>query len=201
MPIVYKDGKWQRGKASPEHLREDLRALPGKFVTKDTGDPDKIHELDDPHIVSALTREQWEEEAKESKPPSVDEILGRIPIGDRAPLRQDRIDVEKFFVWRGVIQGQLRELQQGERLEPDLEQLHWLEFPDDNVNNYIVHEGKPPPDSERPEHTKGWDLVVDIMNPPRSVMDKLEATGSVQAKFARKLLKFHRHSSIIEVPR
>lgn len=199
MSLVFKNGKWSIGKAAPEHLRKELRELPGNFITKDTGDPDKIHELDDPHIVRNLAREQAIAQL-DSNEEDLDSLLGRAPIGEVVPLKQRFIDAERFFVWKGVIQGQLRDIGDRIRLAPDIEVMHWLYFEEDNVNKYLVKEGLPPPDSELPKHMRGFQVVVDILAPPQRIMDILTATGSVQAKFAEKLIRTQRQqSNLIEL--
>jgi hypothetical protein len=198
MKKVFRNGKWVEGKAGPEHLPEDLRKMPAKFLTKDTGDPDRIHQLDDPHIRKALLREQTQKEIQIHKKEPI-EGLHRAPLGEVVPLRQDFIDVEKMHVMRGLINGQLREVEAGTRSEPDLETIHYLWFPENNVNSWVVKVGHPPPDSERPKHLRGFDLVVDLMNIPQRIRDELKSRGMDAGYFMRRILSPPKKSNLIEV--
>ena len=148
---VLKNGIWQEGSAGPELAREDLRKLPANYVTKDIGDPDKIHELDAPHVVATYLEDFKKAEEEAAAGPTIADILGatRIPVGEAAPLSQVRIDIERLVVIRGELGNMLRE----GRPEPRI--LH-LWFPEDNVNHYSVRDGNPPADSQRPKHMRGF---------------------------------------------
>ena len=55
---VFRNGKWEDGSASPELRPEDMRGMPDDFVTKDEGDPDRVHKLDPPHIKRAVAHDR-----------------------------------------------------------------------------------------------------------------------------------------------
>jgi hypothetical protein len=195
---VFKDGRWQDGKASPQALREDLAALPADYVTKEEGDAERIHELDPPHIVKALTRERFLSETV-LPPEKPEDALTRAPLGKVVPLRQDFIDVEKLFVMKGIIKGQMVEIEEGTRKEPDLTSIWHLWFPENNVNNWVVRPGKPPPDSERPKHMRGFDLVVDVMNIPQRIVDELRKRGVDAHYFMDRIVRQQRQSALVDI--
>lgn len=183
MPKVLKaDGQWYEGKAAPEHLREDLRALPSEFVTKNTSDPDKIHELDAPHIVAALTEEQFK--AQQDKPTEaplpeefIDKKLKGPNLNNPGPLNQFDIDCMRMKAIQGLIKNAMNKAARGE-LELALQILSiktYLWFPKNKVTLVESRVGHAPPDSERPKHLKRFELWVDPFNWPRSIRDVLEA--------------------------
>lgn len=196
--LVFRNGRWYRGKASPEHLEEDLRQLPASYLTKDTGEEAKIHQLDPPHIRRALAHEQEMHERYDVKKEPV-KALQRAPFGEVVPLRQDFIDVEKMFVMKGVIEGQLREIERGERDKPDLVSGRHLWFPENNVNNWVVRKGWAPPDSQRPAHLRGFELNVDLLNIPERIRDYLRERGMDAGYFLKRVLAPKKQSPIIEV--
>jgi len=198
MRKVFRNGRWYEGKAGPELLDEEMRGLPSSYVTKEEADEERVHKLDPSHIRRALVREKQVNETRAKKDEPI-KALQRAPMGEVVPLRQDFIDVEKMFVMKGIVEGQMRELERGTRLYPDLEVPHHLWFPENNVNNWLVKPGWAPPDSERPKHLRGFELNVDLMNIPERVRDALHAEGMDAGYFLKKVLAPKRESGIIEV--
>lgn len=172
---VFRDGKWQDGAAAPEQLREDLRGLPGEWVTKDDADPDRVHELDPPHIVSALVEEQVKKLAPEKQTLQGAVKAATVPATDIVPLTQARVDVVRFRVLHSLVTTALRLKQNGESA-PVLVVKH-LRFPTNNVNEYELHDGPPPQDSDLNPHERTLHLAIDPLQWPDSIIDMLHAKG------------------------
>jgi len=158
--------KFQSGKAAPELLREDLRALPSEFLTKDIEDGTRIHEIDDPHTQEDL-KDQLQEE-KSALPP----LPAGAPVGEVVPLNQWQVDLVRLRAMQSVIHAESR------KAKPDLSVRH-LWFPRNNVNEYALRRGNPPSDRERPVHLKGLRLEIDVFEWPARLKDELEARGHV----------------------
>lgn len=183
MPKVRKeDGTWEEGKASPKLLREDLRELPGELVVKndlDIQEEDKIHELDPPHIVEALTYEYQQKIAKDGKEdPKLDTC--NLPggplaqIGESKKLNQREIDWVRLRLLKVRIDKALQAVENGH--EPNMEVFHvW--FPQDEVNIYEIRPGNPPSDTDRPPHLKGFHLWIDPKHPSESMRDLTKEVG------------------------
>lgn len=172
--FVLRNGKWEEGKASPELLPEHMRALPDDLVTKDEADEKRIHAEDPGHIVQALVYENAKaEKAAEQDPVGLEKLkaLARIPVGDKAPLTQMRIDVEKMHANVSILSSMMA------AENPDLDKVWHIWFPTDNVNDYELREGPPPPDIERPKHLRNFNLVVDPLVMPASVIDRFKEAG------------------------
>jgi len=184
---VYHNGVFvpQSGKSAVQ-LPQHLRVLPGEFVTRDIEDPDKIHELDPDHIVDDLKQKL---EAKYIKPPDpktvkeqerkerLNAAIQPIPIGEKAPVTQPRVDAARLRVLRSFIDEayQLMLVQQDYSvyLRP-----HYLWFPDrDNVNEVELRMGNPPADRDRPKHLRGLELVVDVQCWPPAIKARLAEYG------------------------
>lgn len=172
---VYRDGEWEEGQASPENLREDLRQLPSDMVTKDIGDADKIHEEDPDYIQADLLAKQ--EKANLAKDTSLSALEGlkRLPLGEKVPLNQERVDVIIGWVIFGFIRNALEAVERGK--DVDLEQVFHLWFPSDNANIYELKHGNPPSDIDRPKHLRGYRLGFTIVDPPKRILDIMEASG------------------------
>lgn len=170
-------GEWRDGKAAPQLVRQDLRRLPADLVTKDVDDPDKAHEIDAPHVVSAIIKDFIKANAPSDKPETADGAAKKLWApgpGERAPVRQWFVDVVKLRVISSMVNRAVEEFAAG--IVPDLAPCH-LWFPVDNANEYLLRRGNPPPRKDRPRHLRDIDLVVDVMNPPRSIVDELRRRG------------------------
>lgn len=173
-------GDWAEGRASPTLLREDLRRLPGDYVTKEVGDEHRVHELDPPHIVDALVedREKAEQEPTPDEPKLVaTRFLEALPVGVKKPVSQRRVDWIRLRVMKSVVSDLCERESNGESVTSHDFRVRHLWFPEDNANHYGLRDGNPPPDSERPKYLRGIDLVVDILCPPVSVKDAAAAVG------------------------
>lgn len=180
--ILKKDGTWAEGKASPKLLREDLRELPGDYVATDTDDPDRIHELDAPHIVEAIAHDRHREEQDESEGAALEKVPFPGP-GESAPLNQWLIDIVRFRIFSTLVESLFNQYASGG--DPDVDPRHvW--FPENNVNHYHLRPGPPPPDVERPKHLRNWKLAVDPFAPPESVAAYLQARGAKIPTFRKK---------------
>lgn len=163
-----KTQSFTEGKAGPALLPEHMRGLPSSFVTKDTSDGDKIHELDPPHIVKALVREQTNKEQTSAKPDAVEVLASSLaPIGERVPLNQTRIDLVRFR----IIRARITRLAGSGVLNTKIDYV-W--FPEDNVNLYELRPVLP---RKLPRHLRNYRLELDIFNWPRSIVDALVALG------------------------
>jgi hypothetical protein len=172
------DGK-QKLRSSPELLRPELRRLPGELVTKDTDDPDKVHDLDASHIVEALTHEYCQKHEETDQPKVAPE---KAPVKDilagleQNRLTQDRVDIVRMRVLRAWADTQRQCAADG--VENDFDVKH-LWFEDDDIRAYCWREGNAPADIDRPKHLKGLDLSLDIINVelPNTITRRLNDAG------------------------
>lgn len=169
-------GEWREGAAAPRLLPEELRKLPGELVTRDVDDENKAHDLDAPHVISNIVKDfaKAQEPEKDDTPQKVAKKLWAPGPGERAPVRQWFVDVAKMRVIAALINKASSEYARG--LDPDLTPCH-LWFETNNVNDYSLRMGNPPPRCDRPRHLKDIDLVVDVTSPPRSIVELLRAKG------------------------
>ncbi len=148
-------------------IAEHLRGLPGSFTTRDTSDPDKIHELDPPHIVDALTLEQGRAEQRREKLPS---IYAGVDLWG-GPFDQFHIDLIKFKVIRNLITTATRFSERG--MSFPLRKLHHLWFPKASLDPRQLRTGRPPLRVDLPIYLKDKDLLVDVFNWPERIKDML----------------------------
>ena len=174
-----KSQTFKEGKASPWLPPEQMRGLPADYTTKDPSDPDRIHELDPPHIVEALTEEQ---KKAEEEPPSSEAVealkalFNEVYIGRRVPITQERVDVVKFISLWNFVKAQSKKIAAG--LQDDIDwRIHHLWFPTPYMHRREKRLGKPPSRILRPAWLKDIDLVLDLDSWPRSVCDRLEELG------------------------
>ena len=169
-------GEWREGAAAPQLLPDHLRKLPGELVTKDVDDPDKAHDLDAPHVVRTIVKDFAEGHAKEEAktPEAVGKKLWAPGPGERAPVRQWFVDVVKMRVIAALVRRAVAAFEANRSY--DLTPCH-LWFPVNNANEYMIRMGNPPPRKERPKHLRDIDLVVDVLSPPRSIMDEFKKRG------------------------
>ncbi len=175
--VLTESGEWREGSAAPQLLREELRKLPGELITRDVDDPDRAHDLDAPHVVSTLVKDFVKANAPEEAPKTPDGVVKKLWApgpGERAPVRQWFVDVVKMRVIATLVRRWVSEFEDGH--EPDLTPCH-LWFQTDNVNDYVLRMGNAPARKDRPRHLKDIDLVVDVMNPPRSIMAEIKKRG------------------------
>jgi hypothetical protein len=178
---VFRDGKWEEGSATPWLPPEQMRSLPADLQTRDTSDPDRVHELDAPHIVDAL-KADWE-----ARQQGRDPITGK-PVedtsrakkyrvaqpGENVPLNQEQVDFVRMRVLKAVVDQAYEDTLEGRC--PDLSVRHvW--FPHDNVNIYELRDGPAPVRSLRPKRLRSLDLEIDMYNWPRRIVGILEESG------------------------
>jgi hypothetical protein len=166
--IVIRGGQvdTRRGKASPKLLKPHLRALPGEWVTDEVPDGDKVHELDDPHIVAALTEERSN---KERGIETLVERQDRLREERKAPaasqdprehhLTQWRVDLVRLRVLRELAQRALARIECDKPVDWSIKHL-W--FPADDDRIYELRSGNPPSDDDRPKHLRRINLHIDI---------------------------------------
>lgn len=174
--VLGADGVWRDGKAQPEQLKPELARLPSEIVTKDEGEENKAHELDERHIVDAIEQEWLESQDKKTNTSLKDEVAkASAPVGEVVPLSQPRVDM---VIFRCIV-SKLEALSEGlaKGIDQNVDQIFHVWFPQDNVNKYSLKKGNPPADSQRPKHLRGLNLVVDILCPPRRIRDFFEAVG------------------------
>ena len=154
----------EAGRASPELLREDLRALPSELLTKDAGDADRIYESDEAHVQQSILRDYAT--AAAGKTPEAEDKLGAEAVrGGR--LTQESVDFVRLRVMRAI---STNDLTPGEKLK-----VSHLWFPRDDVNAYELRMGNPPADSQRPKHLRRLRLEIDLSTGrlPETIVDKL----------------------------
>lgn len=161
-------------KAAPEHLREDLRNIPSDLVTKDIGDPDRVHELDPPHILNTLVDEAEERDMTPSE--TKEEVKPRDTF-----VHQATVDAVRLRVLKAWIVTQKERIEFGQR--PDFGVKH-LWFETNNIDRYVMRDGNPPADSERPKHLRGIHLEIDITCIPETIQRRLAANVKLQQKAA-----------------
>jgi len=193
---VLRNGKWEDGSASPEQKPEHLRGLPADWVTKNEADPDRIHELDPPHIVGALVEEQVKKVREQEVPDAPDASFkpSVAKPGECRPLSQWEIDMVRFRVMRQLVESAIVAKQHG--VKTDIFKVNHLRFPENNVNIYELREGNPPRDAERAQHERGFALVLDIEAWPQSIVDHL-ATRGVVLPDAKKMLDNVEFASLV----
>lgn len=169
-------GEWRDGAATPRLLREELRKLPAELVATDVDDPDKAHDLDAPHVISGIVKDfaKAQEPPKDDTAEKVAKKLWAPGPGEHAPVRQWFVDVAKMRVLATRVRQFVAQYERGR--DPDISPCH-LWFPVNNVNEYYIRPGNPPPRSQRPRHIKDIDLIVDVMSPPRSIVAELAKRG------------------------
>lgn len=180
MPKILKaDGTWYEGKASPELLREDLRKLPSDYITKDTSDDTKIHELDAPHVVEAIKYDKAKE-VEEAENPTPDpkpekKLKSEVEPGRDIPFTQVadpqfEVDLIRFSIIRAIVTSAA----EGAIPEEGLFARRYVWFPKNNLNIYELRQGNPPANLERPAYLKNIDLFIDIEYWPKRITDALE---------------------------
>jgi hypothetical protein len=176
--VLREDGTWEEGKAQPKLLREDLRKLPSHWVTEETADGSKIHEVDPPHVVETIRDELAEAETAEQ--PNTYALQALIELADAplsdpvVPLNQWRVDAVRLRAIFALIER--ANLSASRKKPVDLEVRH-LRFPMDNVHKYELHLGNPPRNKELRKHERGLQLWVDPFNWPRRLAEKLREAG------------------------
>lgn len=168
-----KTGKFVPGKAAPWQPPEQLRGLPSSWVTKDTSDPDRIHELDAPHIVEALKFEHQKQEQTPAKE-TEESVFADIDVWG-GPFDQTHIDWIRFKAIRNLVKGALIYAQRGARYP--LRKTRHLWFPKAKLDPRELREGRPPLPRDRPRHLRDKDLIVDVFSWPPRVVDELRARG------------------------
>jgi hypothetical protein len=153
--------------------------LPGELVTSDDTDESKAHELDAPHVVKSIVKDfgRGVEEAARPTQETAKTVAKKLWApgpGERAPVRQWFVDVARMRVYAVMVANALDAYNAGR--EPDLS-VHYLWFENNNVNDYSLRRGNPPPRKDRPKHLRDIDLVVDVMEPPRSIVAELAKRG------------------------
>jgi hypothetical protein len=175
---VFRNGKFVEGKAKPKLLDPFMRQLPSEYVTNEVGDRERIHELDPDHVREAILDDIQREEAGENDPDPniIDEIrkLTDCPVGQIVPLNKWRVDGVRARMVVQAIDRAVIMMQRGQEIDLD---PFYVWFPVDNANIYAKKPGNPPPDSERPDHLKGYDLWVDPLNWPARIMNMLRSAG------------------------
>jgi len=180
--IVFgKDGKkvYEGERAAPENLREDLRKMPGEYVTKDTSDPDKIHELDDPHVVEQYVAdfERSQEEAEKPKDP-IKSVRDAIKSNwNTEVFDQKNIDWCRFNICYNLLCGAIKMHEAGEYDPDHMTKIRHVWFPKPGYDEILMKEGNAPSDSDRPKHLKGKELYIDPLNWPKRCKKWLSANG------------------------
>jgi hypothetical protein len=184
---VFRNGKWiDNDKAAPENLRADLRELPSELVTKDGDDPYKVHADDPDHVLETIVYDYGKHDGDPSKAdaetkikdPKFQDVYGLPLIGSVARLNwcgKDRaqwvIDLWRLRAAKALINSLVGDVEGGNI--PERVSTVWhLWFPDNNLNNYELREGNPPPDSKRPAYMRGLDIVVDLNCPVPPIVDR-----------------------------
>lgn len=132
-------------------IREDLRRLPSEYVTTDVDDPGKVHALDPGHVRDTIAEERFAEDQASKDPAAPAAPPWR-------PVRQDLVDLIGLSATKQLLITASGELESG---RPTGLRVYHLWFPKNDIRVYALRRGNPPPDSERPAHLRGIDLVVD----------------------------------------
>lgn len=164
----------KEGKAAPELLRSDLRRLPGDLVTKEVGDGEKIHELDEEHTRLALIQEH--DKKLQGKEPEQEEEAGAPAAlrDEERLLTQERIDIIRLRVMRAIAKN-------AQTPEEKLALRHvW--FPRNDINAYSLRDGNAPGDADRPKHLRRFKLEIDLASGrlPETVVDRLPLRKRMQ---------------------
>ncbi len=131
--------------------------------------PDAPHPYDPPHILSAFEDDKIARE-EGLKPPPDEKFADPLPHeGYRPPLTQFTVDCIKMRAFKVAADRGRRDLARGKPLG-DYAKVQHLWFPEPYADNYEARQGNPPPDSARPKHMRGLDIVLDLFNAERVVM-------------------------------
>lgn len=176
--FVFRDGKFVEGKAGPRQLDEELRKLPGEWVTTEVGEAAKIHPLDPPHIREALRDDLAE--AERDKPVDQTALEALVKLADApldvpvVPLNQWRVDAVRLRVIFSLIEQAVYAARKGKPVNLEVQHLRFLE---NNIHKYELRPGKPPRDKDRRSHERGLLLWVDPFNWPQRMVDALKQAG------------------------
>ena len=196
--VLNSKGEWEDRAASVELLPDNLRSLPAEIVGKDVDDPDKAHVLDAQHVVNTIAKDYGksiDDKPSDNTTEKVAKKLWAPGPGERAPVRQWFVDVAKMRVIARLITKAVGEHAAG--FEPNIDPCH-LWFEEDNVNNYFLRMGNPPPRKERPRFLRDIDLTVDITNPPRSIVDLLKAKG-IDLDFQKAIREYDNGNRLVQL--
>ncbi len=162
-------------------LRPDLRRLPAEYVTDEIHDPNAVHELDGEHIRDELALQRHEKETSD-RPPDDDEAI-KLPRARRVSNNQETVDLIILMTAKGRMDSAkgLREMGDPEWRQY-LKHGH-LWFPKDSTDELEWRNGNPPPDSERPKHLRGLDLVVDPMRINQRIVDFINESPWRQQRY------------------
>lgn len=191
---VWRDGKWHDGAATPWLPPENLRGLPSEWVTKDTSDPDKIHELDDPHIVSALVEEQAKALLPKKEEP--ESIIRKYDLWG-GPFDQLHIDLIKFKAIRNLVRTAQVWAEHGDKFP--LKRARHLWFPEPKLGNRELRDGRSPLPRDRPQHLRDKDLIVDVYEWPPRIVDMLKEKGIDTPDVAALEALFEEQSRLVQV--
>lgn len=181
---------------SVELLREDLRELPGELVTKDTGDPVKIHELDDPHIVDDLKVDYDKLNSDvhltdEDRIKRISEaVKSMLKMVNEYQVNPTTVDIVRFRICRSITASAAEAMEDGvsyEVIDAKLTERKYVWFPKNNPDLYELRYGNPPPNLKRPGHLKNIDLHIDVFNMPERILDCLRA-GNIELPDSSKLM-------------
>ena len=155
---------------------ENLKGVPERLVATDIQDPDKISELDAPHIVDDLIATDIEKSVQGSK--SEPKKLKCAQPGEVVPLSQWEIDVVRMRVLSSLVNSLLNRAASGETVDLGVRHL-W--FPKNNVNNYELRNGNPPSDKRRPKHMRGFRVEVDLCHIPEGIQRVIEEQKQIES--------------------
>lgn len=154
-------------------IREDLRRLPSEYVTTDVDDPDKVHALDPGNIRDSIAEERFAKDGAPAEPEKPNTPPWR-------PVRQDLVDLIGLSATKQLLITASGNLDSG---RPSGLRVYHLWFPKDDIRVYALRRGNPPPDSERPVHLRGLDLVVDPCEVKPRVLDAIRRDPERLAEF------------------
>jgi len=164
--ILKADGNWYEGKAGPKLLDATMRDLPGDLVTDDIDDPDKIYESDHSHVRETLI-DDYKERALDPDM-TLEQALDAFedfPVNVDVPLNQRRIDKVIFKVYASLLMKVTIE-----SMPFEVHKMRHIMFERDSVNCYELRAGWAPPDSKRKSHVRGYNLNIDMTQPPQEIV-------------------------------
>lgn len=168
-------------------LPAHLRALPGELVTQDIEEDGKIHEID-PDYIQAEIKQAYDQKLHvaatmksldihtQMRKRRAQEAIEPVPMTDKAPLSQPRIDAVRLGVMKQFVDNAYACMNEKRDYAQYL-RVHHLWFPTNNINDRELRQGNPPSDYGRPKHMRGFDIVIDICEWPPKIKALLQEYG------------------------
>ena len=165
-------------------LREDLRRLPSEYVTDEIHEADAVHELDPEHIRDEVALKRFEKETTGEKVDEEAEEEREAAKPRRVSGNQETVDLLILVTAKGRLQSAKMLRDMGDPAWRNYLRHGYLWFPEDTTAVLEWRDGNPPPDSVRPRHLRGLDLVVDPLRVNKRIVDLINSSSVRRERYA-----------------